>query len=238
MDNSNLCAIDSCGKIIFAKGYCSGHYARMWRHGDPLAGNRSRSIDRICEVDGCTNRLHAKGLCTKHYLRKKKHGVIDDESCRNAPGERWIKSHAQYNGDDCLEWPFSVGDSGRGVVMWSGVRIAAPRAMCIAAHGYPQNKSHQAAHSCGNGHLGCMNPNHLRWATHAENVEDRAAHGRDRKGEEINTAKLTESDVRDIRSRSKNESCAQIAKEFGVTKSTIVKARNGRTWAWLDRLAT
>ena len=34
----NLCAIPGCNKFVFGHGFCSAHYSRWRRHGDPLAG--------------------------------------------------------------------------------------------------------------------------------------------------------------------------------------------------------
>lgn len=34
----------------------------------------------------------------------------------------------------------------------------------------------QVRHLCGNGHLGCFTPAHLRWGTAAENAADRSIH--------------------------------------------------------------
>lgn len=46
------------------------------------------------------------------------------------------------------------------------------RHMCKLKNGDPPTPDHEAAHSCGNGKHGCINPNHLRWATDAENMAD------------------------------------------------------------------
>jgi hypothetical protein len=36
------CSISNCGKAPHAKGYCSSHYDRLRKHGDPLGGGTSR----------------------------------------------------------------------------------------------------------------------------------------------------------------------------------------------------
>jgi hypothetical protein len=36
MANSRLCSIEDCGKLHFAKTFCSRHYRRFHNHGDPL----------------------------------------------------------------------------------------------------------------------------------------------------------------------------------------------------------
>lgn len=35
------CSISDCGKPYYSKGYCSAHYQRLCKHGDPLGGGTS-----------------------------------------------------------------------------------------------------------------------------------------------------------------------------------------------------
>lgn len=120
-------------------------------------------------------------------------------------------------------------------MLFKGKGVSAPRVMCILAHGEPPTAKHETAHSCGNGHKGCMNPRHLSWKTAVENAADMETHGTRRKGTEINTNKLTQSDVTEIRSRPvRRGDLAELSDEFGVTKSTISDIRLRKTWAWLE----
>jgi hypothetical protein len=87
----------------------------------------------------------------------------------------------------------------------------------------------QAAHSCGNGHLGCVNPHHLRWVTPKENAADRDDHGTTPKGENQGNSKLSESDIRSIRS-SVGVSQTELAQRFGVHQGTISNILLKKTW--------
>jgi hypothetical protein len=58
-----------------------------------------------------------------------------------------------------------------------GDTLYAHRLMCQLAHGDPPTPDHIAAHSCGRGHEGCVNPNHLSWKTYSENELDKRVHG-------------------------------------------------------------
>lgn len=241
MAESILCQVDGCSNPAnipgrSARGMCIAHYQRWRRHGDPLAGGPKRERGKLCAVEGCGRKHHAHGFCQTHMVRMKRYGDPNAHHERYRCHEKWIAEHKGYEGDDCIKWPFSVSDNGRGVVGVSGSRSgrSAPRAMCMAAHGEPPTPEHQAAHSCGNGHLGCMNPRHLRWATHMENVADRASHGRDRRGTQINTNKLSEGDVREIRRRRGRQTGVSLAKEFGVTPAAISNIQTRKCWAWLE----
>lgn len=67
-----FCTIDGCQRLSIARGWCSPHYQRWLRHGDPLAGGRSPN--QICQVAGCDRQATSQGWCNAHYLRWRKHG--------------------------------------------------------------------------------------------------------------------------------------------------------------------
>src|SRR5215471_14726746 len=89
----------------------------------------------------------------------------------------WIQERVGHAGDDCLQWPFSRSSSGYGILFHEGKVVYAHRTMCELANGKPPTPKHHASHSCGRGHLGCVNPRHLEWKTAAENQQDRRKHG-------------------------------------------------------------
>lgn len=69
----------------------------------------------------------------------------------------------------------------------------------------------------------------LRWDSRAANLADRNLHGTHNKGERHGAAKLTESDVLEI--RGSPAPGARLASVFGVTPSTISDIRARRSWA-------
>ncbi|MCK9569061.1 HNH endonuclease [Candidatus Pacearchaeota archaeon] len=79
----------------------------------------------------------------------------------------------------------------------------------------------------------------LCWGTRKENYEDSVQHGTNRlivvcsqRGEAHGKAVLTEEDVKDI--RSSPLSCNQLAIQFGVSRSCIQHARQGRNWRHIN----
>lgn len=70
------CSIDGCDKPHFAGGWCSGHWQRNRRYGDPLGGGPMRQPPRECSVQDCGERAIAKELCRTHYYRLKRWGDV------------------------------------------------------------------------------------------------------------------------------------------------------------------
>jgi len=227
------CQITGCNGDVNrggARGWCAKHYQRWQKTGDPLKTVYQKPpSDGLCTVKGCNRPHHAKGLCELHYQRGQRYGspLSEPKFCRM----QWLERHRNYHGDNCLKWPFSVSPHGRGSATLNGKVISAPRAMCILAHGEPPSEKHHAAHTCGKGHEGCMNPRHLVWKTPAENAADMIEHGTLRKGEAINTTKLTEDQVREI--RRSNESPADLGRRYGVTRQSIYRVRKRLSWSWV-----
>ncbi len=191
---------------------------------------------RICLVPDCGKPYHAHGYCSRHAGRFRLHG--DPIGGRRGAGRgeplQWIKDHAAYEGDDCIRWPFEIAKYGYGTVKHEGKKRVASRVMCEEAHGPAPSPKHEAAHSCGNGHLACMNRRHIRWATKLENVHDAMAHGTNVRGEKVHCAKLTEEDVRRIRSIGRSMKQKEIATIFGVRDNTISRILSGKRWGWCN----
>ena len=187
---NRICSIQNCPRPLFQKSFCSAHYKRWWRHGDPLAGS------------------------TYH---------------RALPN--WIEAHKDHEGSECLIWPFSKYGSGHAAFSVGHKGKIVSRIMCEHRHGPPPTPQHDAAHSCGKGHLACVNPMHLDWKTKSENQADRIAHGTLIRGEEHKLSKLKAHQVIEIRNSS--GTLKALAAEYGVCPSNIFAIKHKIRWAWL-----
>lgn len=97
-------------------------------------------------------------------------------------GEAWLKLFRDYDGDQCLRFPFATAARPYGAVTYGVRTMTAHRVMCLLAHKLPKDPTKtMALHSCGNGHLGCVNPNHLYWGDQSDNNRDAHRHKRDGK---------------------------------------------------------
>lgn len=192
---------------------------------------------RICSVEDCKKPVKARGWCTAHWARWRKYGdasVVRFPMAEKGAPMGFLEALIGTQSQDCICWPFSKTLNGYGQISYGGKPKGAHRVICEMAYGTSPSPKHEAAHSCGNGHLGCVNPNHLRWATHKENGEDMARHGTSPRGERQGSSKLTEADVLRIRKRlDAGASQKRLAGEFGVSRSAIGGIAQGGTWRWL-----
>lgn len=193
-------------------------------------------MTRLCLVEGCSKPYHAHGYCARHAYHFKAHGDPLGGRRGASPGEplRWIKDNASYAGDDCLTWPFEISRWGYGTVRHNGKKRIASRVMCEEAHGLPDDPDMDAAHSCGNGHLACMNAQHLRWATRLENVADAKAHGTWAEGQRKKSPGLTDDMVREIRALWPAMTQRAIAEKFNIGETRAHNIIHRKAWAWVE----
>lgn len=87
----------------------------------------------------------------------------------------------------------------------------------------------QVCHRCDN--PPCVNPDHLFLGTNADNVADRVAKGRTRKGEGHPNTRLTDADVAEVKARlARGESVRVVASVYGVSSSTVSDIKRGVSW--------
>lgn len=233
---TKTCSIPDCEKAVFGRGWCNAHYKKWWRYGDPLTPHRGRHVEAICAVDGCDDARRGKSeFCNAHYRRNLRHGDPLGGSTPTGEPLRFLEATVlPYAGDDCLIWPFCKNTNGYGQIWIGPTKHVTSRLVCEKVHGPPPTPEHHAAHSCGKGHFGCVNPNHLRWATVSENHRDKLRHGTQVRGGDHKLAKLTVGDVREIRALRGVVPQRELADRFGVAQSRISKVQRRTVWAWLD----
>lgn len=85
------------------------------------------------------------------------------------------------------------------------------------------------SHSCKN--PACINPEHMRVFTQRESVAERDKLGRQSKGENVHSAKLTEADVINIRKEiARGIKQAELARQYNVAFTTINRIHRKRSW--------
>jgi hypothetical protein len=137
----------------------------------------------------------------------------------------WSKTTVTSNPDKCWEWQGCLYKNGYGRF---GQQLAHRQAWKFF---YKTAPTKLVLHKCDN--RKCVNPEHLFEGTHAENVADMYAKGRNRnpKGESIGISKLTDSTVRVIKQLLEGgKSHRSIALIYNVSANTIGEIAQGNTW--------
>lgn len=229
MAKLRICSVEGCDKPHNAKGFCYKHYHTHYAR---------KKEQTTCTIEGCTALAVCRTWCNPHYLRFVKYGDPLHPITRDnqVGGKNFGKAKAfflealAYTEDDCLTWPFGKNKSGYGLFNWKGMHGIASRFICEETHGPAPDGLYYAAHDCGNGHLGCVNPRHIRWKTPAENVADQISHGTRLEGEKAPWAKLTHQQVVEILSFRGKLIAREVAAKYGVSDRHIACIWRGEKW--------
>lgn len=127
----------------------------------------------------------------------------------------------------CWPWTGSKVGIGYGKASVGNRSVRAHREAWERTHG-PIPRGMVVCHRCDN--PPCCNPEHLFLGTVAQNNADAVAKGRQARGERNNHVRLTEQQVHEIRSMDAELTSKDIAKAYGVDRTTISLVRLGMTW--------
>lgn len=131
--------------------------------------------------------------------------------------------------DDCVLWPHGKTKAGYGVVHDGPASLFTHVVACTFRNGPRPSPLHEAAHGCGR--AACINPRHLRWASHTENVGDKRGHGTVVEGERHHAVKMTAELVIEIRRRcTEGVPMSALAQEYQVARSTVSDIVHRATW--------
>lgn len=169
-------------------------------------------------------------------MKRKKISEATRKRASESARKRWgdpIKrfwSHVDKSAgpDNCWKWIGAVHPRGYGQVTWYRRVTHAHRVSWQITFG-PIPTGKHILHKCDN--KLCVNPKHLWLGTNADNVKDRDTKGRQPRGETSGAAKLTEEQVKEIRSlAAKGILQIEISRKLGVPKSTVNWIVTRRSW--------
>ena len=178
-----------------------------------------------CIIEGCeATTIRARGWCDRHYERWRKHG--DPLLLKHVRGDdmrrfmRYVDKESHPDG--CWLWTGAkrsgrAAERGEFQVYVDGVRKKKLpyRWYYEQIHG-PIPDGFCCMHTCFNGHIGCINPAHIRVGTDAEN-----ANMADRTGENHHAARVPDSVVA--------ESIARV--RAGEPRAAVAKSLTARGWS-------
>lgn len=114
--------------------------------------------------------------------------------------------------------------------IWKGTKNVAGHRESYRLFVGPLADNEVVCHNCDV--RNCINPDHLFKGDRALNNQDMRDKGRHRFGETSPLAKLSEKDVFAIRADTRSSSA--VAKDYGVSQSTISRVRTGARWRHLS----
>lgn len=184
-------------------------------------------MNKGCTVDNCEKPTVAFGFCSKHYTRFKRYGDVNFPGVKGGGRPTKIKFEISDNGCFVLT-SHKLNSDG-----YAEIRIRG-RANKIHRHIYEQcfgdiPRGFVIRHKCDN--PSCINPEHLEFGTHQDNVNDMISRDRHAKGSRKPQSKLKEADVVQIkRLIAKGKTNRNIATLFGIDESIISKIKHNKAW--------
>ncbi len=183
-----------------------------------------------CSLEGCFKPAYCKSYCKAHYNKLWLYGDVryNGRLSRRKPIEYRIDQHT-----NCFECTSHVIDvNGYVEYQFNSKKVRIHRYIYEECFGeIPAGKV--IRHTCDN--RACINPEHLIIGTHLDNMADMTSRGRQCKGEASPNAKLTESDVREIRKLlEQGETQTDIAKRFNVSRTVIRGIKLGNIWTHVN----
>lgn len=202
-------------------------------------------IRHMCNNRLCCNPAHLKpGTYAENTQDMMRSGRWKNAPNTRAPYVKPTKEERFYakisttpTDTGCLEWTAGTTKAGYGHINIGGKHVYAHRLAWELVNG-PIPDGMCVCHRCDR--PACCRIEHLFLGSMAENMHDREAKGRgnrrNSRGEKSHMAKLTESQVSEIRSDSKFAGWTQreIAQHFGISQQQVSRILNRKKWTHLD----
>ena len=191
-----------------------------------------------CESPVCDRDADTANLCKAHYMRKWNTGDARLSEPIAPPGhagggfaskglDHWFAVHTPQRGDGCWLWQGSMwGKYGR---LYKGRKVILAHRYSYEAHVGPIPSGMVVRHTCDTPR--CVNPAHLILGTLADNNRDAVERGRTARGESNGKTTITEAQAIEIKADTRT--LHEIAREYGVSHSTVWNIRKGITWKHL-----
>lgn len=213
-----ICNVIGCDIQQHARGYCSKHYHRFMKHGDP----NWIFIKKQCSIGDCEMLVYGHGLCHMHYFRWRKYGDPGESARLRIKSEQhemvgtriykiWKDMRQRCRNPKNRGYQYYGGRGINVCKKWENSFIAFYQDM-----GNPPSFKHQIDRIDNDGNY---EPSNCRWVLHIEN-------NRNRRNVKLNIEKAQE--IRIL----KNQGMAakKIAQHLNINLSNIYNVLGGKIW--------
>ena len=178
MGVKQTCSVEGCHRTdLLARGWCSPHYQKWLKYGDPTYVRPVKRGVLPCLVEDCDGTYHTGGYCGRHY---KKWLIYGDPK---GGQHEWATSNHEYLNarhekapSGCWLWNH-IGQHGYGKATPVRVKRGDRNGKTVIAHRMayetwvgPIPKGAVIHHKCHT--RACINPDHLQAITQTENAAE------------------------------------------------------------------
>jgi len=185
---------------------------------------RRLSLDIVGKLSSIPS--HIKPLICRNKLCVNPHHLVQGDEARF-----WSYVH-KLEENDCWIWIGGMSKGYGSITMKKDGKKTAIRSHVYSWElftGKPVRKGLLVCHNCD--HPYCVNPHHLFLGTYLDNNQDRNQKGRSCKGTEVNTCKITERQVKEIRKlHSEGRSTTQLAILFHIHRTNVLNIVKKKSW--------
>lgn len=186
------CSIAECGKPQKSRNWCSMHYWRWSKHGDPKWEPTIQSDE--CAADGCGSAPKTRGYCGTHYSRLRRTGTVATRASTVAGGPvrgrprgtveddrvRFLSKFDERGPRLCWPWTGTILNTGYGQFAAQGKKHLAHRyAYRLFIGAIPEGLTVDHVWARGCMRHNCVNPHHLEAVTRLENTRRAAMTNRE-----------------------------------------------------------
>lgn len=184
-----------------------------------------------CLVDHCDATAYGRGLCNKHYQCVYKRGTLEltrNWGSGNNHAERfWSRVDKTSSPRGCWLWTAGKTGNGYALITVNYRRWYIHRYAWFLIRGVEPTLD--LLHSCDTPL--CVNPDHLREGTQADNSQDMIERGRSLIGSKQPNSKLTEQDVIEIRNGvASGKSQAEYVRKYQLSTATVFNIVHRKMW--------
>jgi hypothetical protein len=187
---------------------------------------------KICSIETCDKNVGRGGFCHHHY-KAYRISTVPPPTVEQITKYFWSLTEIKDK-SECWIWKGNRsirkgGDYGRFALNY---RVFQAHRVSFFIHNGKWAEN-QVLHSCDN--PPCVNPHHLREGTNDDNIADKVARNRQRKGSKHPNAKLTEEIVKTMKIRLRlGETRVALASEYGVHYVTVLQIDRGLVWKHVE----